>query len=294
MSLLDLDIGVPESVADWIETSLIVCRSGRIALDRLVGLANSELNVPEERIARALRVMSNRAAILEELYPFEVVEGIAVRRRDSRLANAYATLLFLTPRSLPRLLLKGMKSHQMATILEGVAVRALSNFWGPGGDAVSFAYPSEVGRPPEFDQAVLWLARQIGIEPGRGYRPPRRKDGGVDVVAWRRFRDRRQGFPIALAQCTIQQETFTKTTDIDVRLWSTWLAMDTDPTSMLVLPGTIKRAGPEWSQLSSVVLVIDRLRLMELLGRVELPDLQQPWTDAAIEGLSEILAATEY
>jgi hypothetical protein len=139
---------------------------------------------------------------------------------------------------------------------------------------------------------VEWLAKRIGIEPGRGYRPPRRKDGGVDVVAWRRFVDKRPGFPVALAQCTIQEEAFTKTTDIDTRLWATWLAMDSDPMSLLVLPGTVRRAGPEWSQLTSVVTVVERLRLAELLGRGG-GDTAIEWTSSVLGQLRKLLAAAE-
>jgi hypothetical protein len=139
----------------------------------------------------------------------------------------------------------------------------------------------------------LWLAQRLGIDPGTGYRDPRRKDGGVDVVAWRSFMDGRPGFPVALAQCTIQEEALTKTTDIDVRLWATWLAMDLDPLSVLVLPGTIQRAGPRWRQLSSVVMVIERLRLVELLGRSTLEGLELGWADEITNSLESILLAHE-
>jgi hypothetical protein len=294
MTLVDLGITTPERVADWLEISLLVSSSGNLPLDQALQLGDEELNVSSPQTSMAISVMANRAAILGDLYPFEVIAGIAIRRRAvSPLANTYATLLILTPSSVARLMLPGLVIAQMAELLEGVAQRALSNFWGPGGEAIQFAYPSQIGRPRGFDQAVVWLAGKIGVQPGRGYRPPRRRDGGVDVVAWRRFRDGRPGFPIALAQCTIQEEAFTKTTDIDVRLWATWLAMDTDPMSILVLPGTIRRAGPEWAQLTSVVTVLDRLRLVELLGRSNEPDPPDVWTTGVIGQLAAVLAVAQ-
>lgn len=113
------------------------------------------------------------------------------------------------------------------------------------------------------------------------------------MVAWRSFLDRRTGFPIVLAQCTIQAETFTKTTDIDLRLWASWLAMDVDPLSLLVIPGTIRRQGPDWQQLSTVVMVIDRLRLIELVGRSEFP-VAPVWTEKTRELLAAELAIGDH
>jgi hypothetical protein len=292
MTLIDLQVGTNELLADWIETSLFVSKSGHVTVDRLTAIADEELNLPQERVAQALEVIRRRSLALGDWYPLQVDIGLALQRRSSSLTQSYRTLVFLTPNSIARQLL-GPSIATMSEILEAIAVRALANYWGPGGDAVSFAYPSAIGRPPEFDHAILWLAKRMGLGAGQGYRPPRRKDGGVDVVAWRRFGDMRLGFPIALAQCTIQLEAFTKTTDIDLRLWATWLALDSDPTSLLVLPGTIRRAGPEWGQLTSVVTVIERLRLVELLGRAHTPDTPNAWTVDVAERLATRMVAGE-
>ena len=181
----------------------------------------------------------------------------------------------------------------MGELLEEITEAALAHFWGQGGSALSFGYPSKHGRPEAFDQAVVWLAGKIGLEAGRGYRPPRRKDGGVDVVAWRQFADRRPGFPVALAQCTIQAETFTKTTDIDLRLWASWLAMDSDPLSLLVIPGTIRSAGPDWRQLATVVMVIYRIRLMDLIGRGSDDPGDLGWATETTAALRSVLRAAE-
>jgi hypothetical protein len=293
VSVVDLEVGTIELLADWLETSLLISASGHFALDRVLTLVDEELNIAPERTSMAVGVMEKRADALADLYPFEVMHGLAImRRREAKLQNAYATLLFLTPASIARQAVPGLSTTDMGELLEEIAEQALANLWGQGGDAVRFGYPSRYGRPQDFNQAVEWLAKRIGIEPGRGYRPPRRKDGGVDVVAWRRFVDKRPGFPVALAQCTIQEEAFTKTTDIDTRLWATWLAMDSDPMSLLVLPGTVRRAGPEWSQLTSVVTVVERLRLAELLGRGG-GDTAIEWTSSVLGQLRKLLAAAE-
>lgn len=292
----DLELGTAEQLADWIETSLLISRTGHLGLDALFRLAEEELGKGPVTINPALSVIARRRGVLKDLYPFEVVPGVAVVTRPTPIRDFYVVLLQITPDSVARQTVRAEPSDiaKMGALLEELAETALANFWGPGGEALAFGYPSSHGRPANFDQAIEWLAARMGVKVGHGYRDPRRQDGGVDVVAWRRFRDGRQGFPIALAQCTIQRETFTKTTDVDLRLWSSWLALDADPLSLLVIPGTIREAGTEWSQLSTVVMVIERLRLIELIGRGELPsDSVNSWVVKALEDLRCVVRAAE-
>lgn len=288
----DLEISATEAIADWIETSVLVSMSGHFGRDKLDQLADVELNLSPTKISMALDVMARRASVLGENYPF-TVSDIAVLRRPTRLAAHYAALLYLTPGSVARQTVRLSETGEMGELLEEIAESALANLWGVGGRALTFGYPSKHGRPESFDQAVGWLATIIGLEPGRGYRPPRRKDGGVDVVAWRQFADRRPGFPIALAQCTIQAETYTKTSDIDLRLWASWLAMDVDPLSLLVIPGTVRAAGPDWRQLATVVMLIERMRLMDLLGRNSNINGEIGWASDTSILLRNVLRAAE-
>jgi hypothetical protein len=290
--MTDLEVSTTEAIADWIETSVLVSAAGHFGRDKLDDLALTELGASPMKVSMAIDTMAKRAAVLGDSYPF-VVSDIAVLRRTSHHAAEYATLLFLTPGSVARQTVRASETAVMGELLEEISEAALANFWGPGGSALSFGYPSKHGRPESFDQAVIWLAGKMGLEAGRGYRPPRRKDGGVDVVAWRQFADRRAGFPVALAQCTIQAETFTKTTDIDLRLWSSWLAMDSDPLSMLVIPGTIRSAGPDWRQLTTVVMVIDRIRLMDLLARGTDETRDISWVAETAAALKAVLKAGE-
>lgn len=281
-----------ELIADWIETCLLVSSSGYLGRDRLEELARDEIGATPSSVANGLSVMSRRSSVLGVEYPFAVLD-YAVRRREALHADPYSALLFLTPGSIARQSVRAAETSEMAELFEEISALALANLWGKGGSAMRFAFPSRHGRPEHFDQAIEWLAGVIGVDCGRGYRPPYRKDGGVDVVAWRHFADRRAGFPIALAQCTIQGETFTKTSDIDLRLWASWLALDVDPLSLLVLPGTIRTAGTEWGQLSSVVMLIDRMRLIELLARDDVSSIASGWVRHTVDALSELLGVGE-
>src|SRR5439155_17165751 len=128
-----------------------------------------------------------------------------------------------------------------ALLLERATCSALEGLLGPGTRALRFGWPSDSGRPQDFSSAIRWLAEAMHIGLSAGYRPPRRKDGGVDVVAWRPFKDGRPGFPIVLAQCTIESDVLAKSRDIDIRQWATWLALDASILIALAIPGTVPR-----------------------------------------------------
>lgn len=290
---IDASVESVEQIADWLEVCLSVSRSGAFGLDKVAALADAHLTAATEaKVSLAMGAMGKRQQVLGSAYPFRV-DDVGVVRVGGALSDTYCTLVHLSPNSIARQLTSVSDVSVMGRLFEDITEVALANFWGRGGDAISFAHPSRHGRPREFDQAVRWLAARMGLDVGNGYRPPRRQDGGVDVVAWRQFSDRRQGFPIALAQCTIQTETFTKTTDIDLRLWASWLAMDSDPLSLLAIPGTIRSAGPDWKQLSTVVMVLDRIRIMELIARGGEAPPANEWLHDVSGELSELLSGDE-
>jgi hypothetical protein len=147
-------------------------------------------------------------------------------------------------------------------LFEEFVALILTEYLGSNSHALAFGWPSKLGRPQEFNLAIEWLAAKMGIEPGSAFRPPRRKDGGVDVVAWKNFGDKRSGFPIYLVQCTLQRDFLPKSRDIDLRLWAGWLEMDRDPLAVLAVPKTIS-PGELWNEISANAIVLDRIRLSE-------------------------------
>jgi hypothetical protein len=148
-------------------------------------------------------------------------------------------------------------------VLEKVTSQALEQLLGPGSRSVRFGWPSDSGRPADFNSAIKWLSDLMKIRVANGYRPPRRKDGGVDVVAWRPFPDGRPGFPVALAQCTIEGDFLRKARDVDLRQWSAWLALDSGLLLVLAVPGTLANAEM-WNEIARNCVVLERIRLTAL------------------------------
>ena len=161
---------------------------------------------------------------------------------------------------------------EAAEAFEYLVVAAARELLGSGAQAVRFAFPSAEGRPREFPQAVLWLAGRMGVRIGSAYRPPRRKDGGVDVVAWRPFPDGRPGFPVALVQATLETRFVHKASDVDLKIWTGWLRLDVDPMVVLAIPRTIPN-DESWNEASTRAVILERIRIANLLpGNLDMPE----------------------
>lgn len=270
-----------DKVADWLEREVIrQDRSlGAAPLHALGGAAD----IREADIDLGWHTMSRRAALLGEAYPFRTGSGIAARPHVD--AYPWTAMLLMSADSPAR---AGMDLKQAALVHEQITSAALRSLYGEGTQSLRFGWPSDVGRPREFPEAVRWLAGQMGVPVGTAYRPPYAKDGGVDVVAWLPFPDKRSGFPVMLVQCTLERDYVHKAHDVDVRIWAGWLRLDVDPATALAVPEVVA-AGEAWNMLAARTVVLDRIRLAALLGAQQQPDASlaavQGWTTAAIERL---------
>lgn len=246
-----------DKIADWIEVECL--RQARaVGSDSLIA-AGRPLRFREADVSLGLGTMRRRLALLGSAYPFRVANGAAAAPEAAQ--SAWVALLLMSGESPIR---PHLDVALAATHLERVTADALENLYGPGTSSLRFAWPSEQGRPPEFPDAIRWLAEQMNVRVGTAYRSPYNKDGGVDVVAWRPFPDGRSGFPVLLAQCTLERDYARKAGDVDIRVWAGWLALDIDPATALAIPDVVG-PGEEWNALAARTVVLDRLRLATLL-----------------------------
>ncbi|WP_129336316.1 hypothetical protein [Cellulomonas endophytica] len=281
---MDIEVRGREQVADWVETALLVRGTRPLAYDELERLAQDEIGTGSAQVALATRALRRRADVLGAAYPF-VVNDFALRARPDARRSVYASLVLMSAGSVARATMSTTAAREMEVLFEQLAEQALARVWGDVGRAVRFGWPSEVGRPQSFPAAIKWLADLLGVPAGTGYRPPIRKDGGVDVVAWRPFADGRSGFPVVLAQCTLQAELISKASDVEPRVWASWLTMDVDPVTALVVPQTIAD-DRLWEQLALRGMVVERLRLAELCGQQEVVG-APAWNNEVLSRLEE-------
>ena len=276
-----------EEIADWIEYCVLVQPTGLLRVHSIAE-ESSSLGIDDIALNFARIILTRRATTLGNAYPF-LVDDHSIRRKQDSTSSAYISFLLLTrsPSLTP------WKTGQVPTghveFFEDVTCEALKKLLGPGSKAINFGWPSREGRPQEFHKAVPWLAEKMGVTVGAGYRNPRRKDGGVDVIGWRPFADKKSGFPTYLVQCTVQQDVVRKARDIDLRLWGGWLSLDRDPTSVLAVPRTIS-ALVDWNEISANSIILDRIRLSELLINFSSDEIEK-FNIKEIEELNEQLAS---
>jgi hypothetical protein len=113
-------------------------------------------------------------------------------------------------------------------LFEEVSGVALANYLGGRRNAVEtiqFGFPRRIG-PPGFRDAVDHLCQKTGEGTGSKDRPKRRdqKDAALDLVAWRRFPDKRRGIVMAWGQCATGKDWPDKLTQLAPDDWAAaWL-----------------------------------------------------------------------
>lgn len=212
--------------------------------------------------------MSWRSTVLGDAYPFALTDTAVTRRAAIEAHTYYVALLMLTPSLSTRF--GPWPPAVSALTFERVVCAGLARFLGDGTQVVRFGWPYEDGRPDQFAEAIRWAADRMRIRVGAGYRHPRRRDGGVDLIAWKPFPDGRPGFPIALVQCTLEEDVVGKSRDIDLGLWSTWLGFDTPPLAVLAVPAAVGR-NEDWNEVAVNCVLLERLRLAWLCAHSGVP-----------------------
>ena len=145
-----------------------------------------------------------------------------------------------------------------------LVLNVLIAYLGEGSGGVRFGSPASGDRPTSFPDAVKWLAGLLGLSEGAGDPAPAVKDGGVDIVVWKQFADRRSSFLIVLAQVTAQEDWRSKFGDLLLKRWHGWIDFGADPVTALAIPFAVSLDWERWDDLRrATTLLLDRLRLCE-------------------------------
>lgn len=277
-------------LADWLELQLLQGESWRVTE------ANSRSHLESQglheafgpSVPGAVITMHRRAKTLGARYPLELAVGGLRRRVLTSEAEPYLALLVISevdfdesPSALP----------QAATLFERFCELALPDVGG--GHAIHFGWPNRSGRPERFSDAIRWLAGRLNLHTASGYREPRRRDGGADLVSWRSLEDGRT-FDYRLIQCTIGHDVLRKAREVDVAQWMRWIDFLEQPRVSLALPYQTPARSVEVRQAEELgALVLDRVRLLQRV--VEGEDRLLPICHEILEsaGLLELVDAPE-
>lgn len=263
----------PSDLADWFEYELLRGESWRVteenARDNLVRASlNDSFGTA---VPGAVLTMNRRAKRLANGYPLEPTAGGLRIRSDVSDCLPYMVLLAI---SLVDTADTDGTVVVAATAFEEFCEAVLPSVGGPGGHSVHFGWPTRSGRPEGFSDAIRWLASMMHLPPGSGYRDPRRRDGGVDIVSWRSLPDA-QTFDHRLVQCTIGHDVRNKARDIDVNQWNRWIAFREPPRVGLAVPYQLAKRSLDRREVENLGhVVLDRQQLV-LSARPGDPDLER-------------------
>ncbi len=258
-----------------------------VDLEMLGSEAEAERDVRLELLVEQVKL---RTTVGERIYPFRA-EDDRISRTSSCGEDIYFLLLVLS--SADAAFRGDRRAHEVEGAFDQLALEAMRRFIGRGADGVRFARSTDdsgddASRPGLFSEAIQWLRDQLDVR-GRveptdqpdekrhwewheSYPVPNSyNDGGVDLVVWWRFKDDRQGFPVALVQCTVQISWERKLEDIPLVLWERWIDFSmVPPQRALVIPFSGDPSDGLWRERSlRAGVVIDRVRLLELLNELD-------------------------
>lgn len=249
-------------LADWAEAIVLI--ENRRAISRAdLRRRSRSADTTDVELDLLVREIESRSEWAPELYPFRT-DGSRIRLLADIDSVWYEYLLMASLTEAP--FRKTKKFARVEYPLDALTTEALISLLGPSANSIQFAWPSGPDRPTRFPDAIKWLASLLGLPEGAGHRPPQKKDGGVDVVAWRQYRDSRNAYSIVLAQTTLQMKFAPKARDIVPNQWNAWIGFSVDPVRALVVPHAIAAGDDGWNDAQySVHLIIDRFRMCELL-----------------------------
>jgi hypothetical protein len=265
----DMDDAV--GLADWMEATMLVeqrAHLSRASLRKYVRNLLSDED-PDVTVDVLLQEVERRRRACPDGYPFaHAPSGIAYTA-----SNAALPYLFMLAISVSRPYREEHRQRDTDEFFDHLVLDALKRYLGSGCRGLRFGAPASGTRPKNFRDAIKWLAKELNLPLGRGRARPTAGDGGLDVIAWRPFRDRRSGFLIVLTQCTVQRDWAGKARDLAQDVWRGWVDLGKDPHLVLAVPFVVPVNYSKWDELSRTVhAVMDRLRLCELLEGTLLTD----------------------
>ena len=209
----------PCKLADWLEINSLINPFRPVSYEKLRSDLTS-LKTPEKLqdiVSQTSTELDNRSRHLKDAYPFSI-NATLLRVKDSKLqtfnwAYVFCLIISFIGLEIGQNKLKIWKIKEMSFQFEEICALAAKNYLGNmecDSEVLHFGYPRllwhENLRP--FKKALEHLREQINDGRIRGTSRQRAKDGGLDVVAWNHFPDRRAGKLLLLGQCAASQDKY--------------------------------------------------------------------------------------
>jgi hypothetical protein len=261
----------PESLADWLEASLLVQDAPvRISDAELQDVLEEAGRDKEEGLEHILQQFRHRSHAIGARYPIERA-GLGFRARGTwEDYLCYSFLLFVSLNQSYGELNFRTGAREPAILFEVVTARALELFLG--GEAMRMGSPRLPPVPAGFPAALSHLANLIK-EPVRsdgGLERHGSGDDGLDIWVTKGFQDERTSSVFLIAQCAIGEDWGAKRSELDLALWYRHIDWFTQPLKAFAVPFQINQDS--WRETATRGgLILDRPRIAQAIDPAHLP-----------------------
>lgn len=263
---LPSELADPIVLADWLELVAISSDDGNSSHGDLERGLNRLGIEDRDSLARdAMQELNLRLNSTGDSYPFTFSGTLLSVRRNWKKFTPYIFCLLLSYCDDKKKQVPGFKHTVM---FEQLSCLAAKNYIG--GEVLRFGTPRKE-MPSSFREALSTLCRTVEEwSHSRTASTLHKQDGGLDLVAWKRFPDRRIGKLILFGHCASGQNWDAKINELQpVNFCSEWLAGEKSPVvKSFFIPHRL--SNEIWAnRATSAKLFFDRCRIAHWVGNDE-------------------------
>lgn len=221
----------------------------------------------EKRLSDYYNICKHRAAFYKDRYPFEVSSDF-IKCRDgfSREQQVYLFLLFCSnlpvlSRSDRTFFTSSFERIAKAALEKVIPSSSICKAFGKGSEAIP-AYAGQI-----FDK-ITKLAEDLGCSvkaKKSDYASTDTGDTGLDLVAFQKFGDAANRFPLIFCQCTCEADWFHKQCESSFNSWKSKIDIWQTFLNFVFIPHCYRNASGDWhaeSEIYQDVVLFDRFRIL--------------------------------
>ncbi len=220
------DITNPIVLADWLELIALTAADGNASHGDLQRVLN-RLSVDnlDTLCTDSMRELNRRVIAAGDNYPFTFSGTLLKMKNDWQSYTPYVFCLLLSYCDEKQKKIKGLLHEVMFEQLSCIAAKRYI-----GGDVLRFGHPRDT-LPSGFLDALTKVCGAVGEwSYPRSGKSLRKKDGGLDLVAWKHFPDRQIGKLILFGHCASGDNWDDKINELQPNdFCSRWLSGDKSP-----------------------------------------------------------------
>jgi len=251
--------------ADWVECSALFQSeiiSKADVQDCFSEIDSFDNEITPLKVADIWSEMERRRLILKSSYPLIIKEN-RIMPRSWKDHTAYSFCLLISySKSCREWMNNYCRDFQMqGELFEHISEAALNYLfknWKVGITGWS------KNNPVSIKKIIMDIATELGESIGKESPRPVDKDGGIDILCYRKFSDLRGNYPVFFIQCATGSNWTNKRMENTLNLWNNWIQFKAKNliTRGFAVPFAFDDETFRQTQMRGDCLVLDRLRLL--------------------------------